>query len=200
MAKAGILRIVSSTRRRPDPSDEVMPKKIALATVLLLALAGCQSPPPVAEPAAQRLEEPEPAPPAPVEPPPTPIAIPTASERALAAGIALYDAGKFNGAIKRLLGAREIWNDSTTPGATANRLAAHKYLAFSYCVTNRRTQCRQQFVDAIKLEPNFDLTPAEKTHPLWGPEFDRARKQASAPAAPAARPAQPAATPSRRSQ
>lgn len=172
--------------------------KIALAAVLLLALAGCQSPAPVAEPAAQRVEEPEPVLPAPVEPPPAPIAIPTASERALAAGIALYDAGNFNGAIKRLRGAREIWSDSTTPGATANKLAAHKYLAFSYCVTNRRARCRQQFVDAIKLEPNFDLAAAEKAHPLWGPEFDRARKQASAPAAPAGRPAQSAATPSRR--
>ena len=178
-----------------------MPMKIALAAVLLLALAGCQSPAPVAEPAAQRVDEPEPVLPAPVEPPPTPapIAIPTASERALAAGIALYDAGNFNGAIKRLRGAREIWSDSTSPGATANKLAAHKYLAFSYCVTNRRALCRQQFVDAIKLEPNFDLAPAEKAHPLWGPEFDRARKQASAPAAPAGRPAQSAATPSRRS-
>ena len=147
--------------------------KVALAAVLLLALAACQSP--------------------------APVAIPTASERALAAGIALYDAGNFNGAIERLRGAREIWSDSTSPGATANKLAAHKYLAFSYCVTNRRALCRQQFVDAIKLEPNFDLAPAEKGHPLWGPEFDRARKQASAPAAPAGRPAQSAATPSRRS-
>ena len=173
--------------------------KIALAAVLLLALAACQSPAPVAEPAAQPVEEPEPVLPAPVEPPPAPIAIPTASERALAAGIALYDAGNFNGAIKRLRGAREIWSDSTSPGATANKLAAHKYLAFSYCVTNRRALCRQQFVDAIKLEPNFDLAPAEKGHPIWGPEFDRARKQASAPAAPAGRPAQSAATPSSRS-
>lgn len=178
-----------------------MQTRIALAAILFLTLAGCQSPAPVAEPAAQRVEEPGPVVPAPVDPPPAPIApitIPTATERALADGIALYDAGNFNGAIKRLLGAREIWSDSTTPGAVANKLAAHKYLAFSYCVTNRRAQCRQQFVDAIRLDPNFDLAPAEKAHPMWGPEFDRARKQAGAPAAPARRPAQSAATPSRR--
>lgn len=172
--------------------------KIALAAVLLLVLAACQSPAPVAELAVQPVEEPEPVLPAPFEPPPAPIAIPTASERALATAIALYDAGNFNGAIKRLRGA-EIWSDSTSPGATANKLAAHKYLAFSYCVTNRRALCRQQFVGAIKLEPNFDLAPAEKGHPIWGPEFDRARKQASAPAAPAGRPAQSAATHSSRS-
>ena len=173
--------------------------RIALAAVLLLALAACQSPTPVAEPAAPPVEEPEPLLSAPVEPPPAPIANPTASEHALAAGIALYDAGNFNGAIKQLRGAREIWSDSTSPGATANKLAARKYLAFSYCVTNRHALCRQQFVDAIKLEPGFHLAPAEKGHPIWGPEFDRARKQASAPVAPAERPAQSAATPSRRS-
>ena len=66
-----------------------------------------------------------------------------------------------------------------------NKVAAHKYLAFSYCVTNRRTQCRKHFVDAIKLDANFKLEPTEKTHPVWGPEFERAKKQASAPTAPA---------------
>jgi hypothetical protein len=94
------------------------------------------------------------------------------------------------------LGAKEIWDDSTTAGVTANKLAAHKYIAFSYCVTSRRTQCRQQFVDAIKLDPNFNLEPAEKTHPIWGPEFERAKVLAKAPAAPARRPATTAAPPS----
>ena len=182
---------------RRDFSDDVLQMKIGLAAFLLLALAGCQSPAPVAEPEPQRADEPEPKPvvPALVEPPPAPVPIPTASERALADGVGLYDAGDFSGAIKRLLGAREIWDDSTNPGATANKVAAHKYLAFSYCVMNRRTQCRKQFVDAIKLDPNFNLEPAEKTHPVWGPEFDRAKKLAKTPAAPAKRPPS-AATPS----
>lgn len=168
-----------------------MQKMIALAVLLLLALTGCQSPAPVAEPKPQRVETPEPKPVVPVPvAPKAPIPVPTASERSLADGVSLYDAGDFNGAIKQLLGAKEIWDDTTTPGA-ANKLAAHKYLAFSYCVTNRRPQCRQQFVDALKLDPNFSLEPAEKTHPLWGPEFDRAKTQASAPPAPARRPAAP---------
>lgn len=169
-----------------------------LAAVLFLALAGCQSAAPVAEPKPQGAEVPEPGPVVrvPVEPSPAPIPAPTASERALANGISLYDAGDFSGAINRLRGAKEIWGDSTAPGATANKLAAHKYLAFSYCVTNRRTLCRRQFVNAFKLDPNFNLEPAEKTHPVWGPEFDRAKKQASAPAPPAKRSAPSAATPS----
>ena len=163
-----------------------------LAALLFLALAGCQSPAPVVEPRPPRVVTPEPRSPVPeplVVPPPAPAArVPTASERALADGIGLYDAGDFNGAIKMLLGAKAIWEDTTIPVGLTNKVAAHKYIAFSYCVTNRRTLCRQQFVDAIKLDPNFNLEPAETTHPLWGPEFDRAKKQASAPAAPIRRP------------
>ena len=175
----------------------------ALAVVLLLALAGCQVPAPVAESEPQRVAAPEPdaAPlPAPVQPPPAPMPIVTASGRALADGVGLYDAGNFNGAIKRLLGAKEIWDDSTTADALPNKLAAHKYIAFSYCVTNRRTQCRKHFVDAIKLDADFNLEPTEKTHPVWGPEFERAKKQASAPAAPTKPPASSAAKPSNKSK
>lgn len=159
----------------------------ALAAFLFVVLAGCQSPAPVAQPEPERAPEPEaaPPPPVPVTPPPPPA--PTPGERALADGVALYDAGNFNGAIKQLRGAKEIWSDATSPAATANKVAAHKYLAFSYCVTKRPSQCRQQFVDALKLDAAFTLTPAEKAHPMWGPEFERAKKQVSAPVAPAKR-------------
>jgi hypothetical protein len=168
---------------------------IALAAILLVVLAGCESPAPLARPEPPRVEPEAAAPPvAPVEPPPPPV--PTPGDRALADGIALYDKGDFNGAIKRLLGAKEIWTDSTTESATATKLAAHKYLAFSYCVTKRRTQCRRQFVDALKLDPGFNLDPTEETHPIWGPEFERAKKQANTAAAPRRPRAPTAATPS----
>lgn len=168
---------------------------VPLAAIVLVVLVGCETPAPVAEsaPAVQEIEpQPQPAPPPPVEPAPPPV--PSPGERALTDGIVLYDAGDFNGAIKRLLGAKEIWTDSTTSAATATKVAARKYVAFSYCVTKRRTLCRQQFVDAFKLDPRFDLQPTEKTHPVWGVEFERARKQASAPAAPAKRVASPDTT------
>ena len=115
------------------------------AIIVVVVLAGCETPAPAPQPEPPRVEPPVVAPPpvVPVQPPPPPV--PTASERALAEGIALYDAGDFNGAIKRLLGAKEIWTDSTTGTATANKLAAHKNVAYSYCVTKRRTQCRKQF-------------------------------------------------------
>jgi hypothetical protein len=116
---------------------------------------------------------------------PPPAAGPTAAERALSAGVALYEAGDYAGAIRVLTGAKEIWDEAPAPGARAAKLAARKYIAFSYCVTNRRTLCRQQFVDALALDPAFDLEPTERTHPLWGPEFERAKKQALAPKPPA---------------
>jgi len=159
----------------------------ALAVFFFILLAGCQSPAPLAQPEPQRAPEPEAAPPPPVPVAPLPPPAPTPGERALADGVALYDAGNFNGAIKQLRGAKEIWSDATSPAATANKVAAHKYLAFSYCVTKRPSQCRQQFVDALKLDAAFTLTPAEKAHPMWGPEFERAKKQVSAPVAPAKR-------------
>jgi hypothetical protein len=178
---------------RRDFGVDAMQVAIALAALGLVLLAGCQTSAPVVQPEPPRVQEPEvqPAPPpVPVAPPP----IPTPAERARDDGIALYDAGDFNGAIKRLRGAKEIWTEATTPAATANKVTALKYVAFSYCVTKRRTQCRQQFVEALKLDPGFNLEPAERKHPVWGPEFERAKKQASAPASPAKRQAPRAAT------
>jgi hypothetical protein len=162
---------------------------VVVCAIVLLVLAGCGTPAPVVEPDPPKVQapEPEPAPPPPPPPPPPPVV--TASARALASGVALYDAGDFNGAIKRLAGAREIWDDSASADALANKVAANKYIAFSYCVTNRRTQCRKHFVDALKLDPGFALEATEKTHPVWGAEFERAKKQASASIAPAKRPA-----------
>lgn len=84
-------------------------------------------------------------------------------------GIRLYDDGDFEGAIKRL-SARDV---STGPLAT--RVAALKYIAFSYCVTSRPAQCRQSFDKALRLDPSFDLAPGEQGHPLWGPVFVKAR-------------------------
>jgi hypothetical protein len=90
----------------------------------------------------------------------------------LAEGVALYEAGDFVGAI-RALNAPEIGrSDATT------RIEANKYLAFSYCVTNRRTLCRRSFDRVLAIDPAFALKPAEAGHPLWGPVFVQARKAA----------------------
>ena len=156
---------------------------VRVAVAAAVALAACQAQPPAPEPQPIATAPP---PPAAAPPQPPPVKVPTEGERALADGVALYDAGDFNGAIKWLLGAKPIWDDSG-PGALATKVAAHKIAAFSYCVTNRRTLCRQQFVEALRLDPGFVLEPAEKTHPVWGVEFERAKAQAASPNVPARR-------------
>ncbi len=91
-------------------------------------------------------------------------------DAALREGIALYHDGDFNGAIKRLSS-----NDMNS-GSVRNRVSALKYTAFSYCVTNRPTPCRHAFERAMRLDASFDLSPGEQGHPLWGPQFAKARQ------------------------
>ncbi len=95
---------------------------------------------------------------------------PAPVQSGLKEGIAMYNNGDYNDAIKRL-GAADV-----TGGSKATQLEALKYTAFSYCVTSRQTLCRLQFEKALKLDPSFDLNPGEHGHPLWGPVFVKAKK------------------------
>ena len=104
---------------------------------------------------------------------PTPRVERLAADRddiALREGIALYDDGEFNAAIKRLN------SGDMNGGSTRNRVNALKYTAFSYCVTGRPAPCRQAFERALRLDPGFDLAPGERGHPLWGPVFAKAKQ------------------------
>lgn len=56
---------------------------------------------------------------------------------------------------------------------------AHKYLAFIYCINGRRTQCRDEFRETVRLDPKFDLQPAEAGHPMWGPVFREVKSDGS---------------------
>lgn len=109
------------------------------------------------------------APTAPAAPAPV-----SADQAGLKEGIALFESGQFAEAIKRLSA------PDVAAGPKATQLAALKYTAFSYCVTNRAVQCRQQFDKAFRLDPAFDLGPAEHGHPLWDPVFVRAQKASAA--------------------
>lgn len=53
----------------------------------------------------------------------------------------------------------------------SDQITAHKYLAFIYCVSGERLACRGEFKQVLKLNPKFNLTPAEAGHPIWGPVF-----------------------------
>lgn len=116
------------------------------------------SPPPASSPSSPQSTA------APASPPPT------ALQLQLAEGIRLYDIGEFYAAAGRLRNLPELNTASIDTQTTAL-----KYLAFSYCVTNRRTMCQQQFEAALKLDPKFELTPAERGHPIWKVVFERAK-------------------------
>ncbi len=138
-------------------------------------LSGCETVAPLIAskptPVVQKPVVPTPARPAPGTPGnPIPPGSNAAEQGALKDGIELYNKGSYNEAIKRL-NAPEI---ALSP--KADRVQALKYTAFSYCVTSRQTLCRQQFEKAFKLDPAFDLQAGEHGHPLWTPQFEKAKK------------------------
>ncbi|KVZ41104.1 type VI secretion protein [Burkholderia ubonensis] len=96
----------------------------------------------------------------------------TAARAAVDSARAAYAAGDYGRTIAILGRAREI------DGADVDtQVAAHKLLAFSYCVTNRVATCRAEFSKILDLNPRFELSPAEKGHPIWGPAFEIARRR-----------------------
>lgn len=128
-------------------------------------------PHPRAEAVLAKAPPPAPAPtPAPTAAPAAPPA--TGDAQALREGIRLYENGDYNAAIRRL-SSPEVAN-----GPLRMRLTALKYMAFSYCVTNRAAQCQQAFEKALKLDPNFELAPGERGHPMWAPVFAKAKARA----------------------
>ena len=88
------------------------------------------------------------------------------AQQDLAVGIKLYEDGKYGDAAKLLQGSL----DQGLSG-TADKVKAHKYLAFLYCVSGRQRQCRDEFSAALKVDPSFELDAAEAGHPIWGPVF-----------------------------
>jgi len=84
----------------------------------------------------------------------------------LNAGIKYYEEGKYNPAEKNLKEALKLDMLDTTEQVTA-----HKYLAFIYSVSKRKTLCQKAFEKAFELDPNFTLSSSEAGHPMWGPIY-----------------------------
>lgn len=84
-------------------------------------------------------------------------------------GIRRYDDGDFVDAIA-------VLDQPEIHGAPlAMRLEALKVIAFSYCVTQHPTDCRQAFDTALAIDPDFALGKGEGGHPMWGPVFEQAK-------------------------
>lgn len=155
---------------------------------IALLLSGCAAPPAAnnrgsastptygssaSTPAQPAATAPAPAAPAAAKPAAAPVE-PSASEKQLSAALATYDRGEYAAAIRLLT---PLTTDTSQD--LAGQLQALKTLAFSQCLTNALTACRQSFERAFKLDPKFDLAPAERGHPVWGPQFERAKKAAA---------------------
>ncbi len=82
-----------------------------------------------------------------------------------------YTAGNYTRTIQILHDSNEIQTSSRK-----TRIEAYKLMAFSYCVIGRITLCRAEFEKVLQLDPHFELSTAEKGHPIWGPAFDAARR------------------------
>lgn len=95
----------------------------------------------------------------------------TSVEKRFAEGLAKYNEGNFAESIKIF---KEPMFERAWPEL---RIRAHKYLAFSYCVSGNALQCKKTFVEILKSSPEFELTSAESGHPLWGPVFTEAKTE-----------------------
>jgi len=88
------------------------------------------------------------------------------AEQELAAGIRQYEAHNYSEAARSLQASLDAGLSSKS-----DQVKAHKHLAFIHCVSARERQCRDEFRKALKIDPAFELEPAEAGHPNWGPVF-----------------------------
>lgn len=88
------------------------------------------------------------------------------AEQDLAAGVREYEDHNYTEASRSLQASLDAGLKSKS-----DQIKAHKYLAFIHCVSARERQCRDEFRKALKIDPAFELEPAEAGHPNWGPVF-----------------------------
>ena len=87
-------------------------------------------------------------------------------EKRLLAGLKQYEDGNLKQAQTEIQGAL-----AAGLSYDADKVMAHKYLAFIDCASGRERECREQFAAALALDPRLELTRAEAGHPMWGPVF-----------------------------
>lgn len=90
----------------------------------------------------------------------------SSSERSISQGIASYNNGDYQAAVVLLQHALEDIMLSKS-----DKINAYKYLAFTHCISVREKKCQESFERIFAINPNFNLTPAEAGHPVWGPVF-----------------------------
>lgn len=94
------------------------------------------------------------------------------AEQLLADGMAKYDSGDFDAALR-------ILQSALKEGLTskADQLKAVKHSAFCLCLAEKWGQCRTEFMKLFDIDPGFDLTPAEAGHPSWTRTYAGAKQR-----------------------
>lgn len=129
--------------------------------ISLLFLAACAEMPKTGDPA-----------PKPVAPQITEDSLRKRAEEQLAQGVAQYQTGEFDNAVRTLTASLEHGMLNKP-----DQSRARKFLAFSHCVSGRDVPCRAEFRRAFEINPDFVLTAAEDGHPIWGPVYRDVRTQ-----------------------
>lgn len=80
-------------------------------------------------------------------------------------GIKRYEDGNYGDAVA------EIQKALHAGLSDQEKVKAHKFLAFIYCVSDKQTLCKTEFTKALAIDPKFNLAPDEAGHPIWGPVF-----------------------------
>ena len=92
------------------------------------------------------------------------------AERALLAGLRAYEDALYVEAERQF---KQAVGQGL--GSAPDRAAAHKYLAFIYCTSNRITECEAEFRAARLADPSFTLNKSEAGHPSWAQVYKRVR-------------------------
>lgn len=155
----------------PAPLPAIPPgRRRAAAVAVSLVLAAC---------AEMQALPPAPANPSPAPAPGTAAPLrapaPPAAEALLAEALRAYEDGRYPAAQRQLRDALEEGLRNR-----ADRVTAHKHLAFIYCATRQEVLCRDAFRRAMEIDPKFQLTPPEAGHPLWGPVFKSLKAKGTA--------------------
>lgn len=90
----------------------------------------------------------------------------------LSLGIQQYEDGDLRVAQKNI-------QDALNMGLAfdADKVNAHKHLAFIFCASGQEKTCRDEFRRAFDVDPGFKLEPTEIGHPLWGPVYKSVRAE-----------------------
>ncbi|MBU0621247.1 MAG: TssQ family T6SS-associated lipoprotein [Gammaproteobacteria bacterium] len=93
-------------------------------------------------------------------------------ERKLSQGVEKYEEGNYIASMAALNNVLQ-----TKLLDKNDKVSAYKYLAFIHCVSDREKLCFEAFSKALAIKPDFELTPAEAGHPIWGPVFRKAKSK-----------------------